>query len=627
MTSLHSIAFLTYTRALCLLLGTMTATAQGLLWTNCFGGSGYERIEWARDTLTLATNGDILIAGYTTSPMLFGSARRGPQDGFVARLRPDGAWVWRMTIGGNGPDGVRAILEEPNGDVLIGGFTNGPGPLAATPGAFQTVHGGSGTEGYGDAFVGRLTNALVGPPVVSWLTYLGGSNDESVTSISQAPSGLVVVAGWTRSPNFPTSGTPFQPSPAGDRDAFVAVFDPNASGPPQMPAATLFGGSMEDIAVGVAASGTDIVAVGYTRSAGLPFPVQAFDATFGGPVDTFIAMFDPGLSTLTYGSYLGGDGGEWPYDFARLSSGELLIVGETTSGNLPTANAMQTSLAGGPTWGNDGFVAVLDTTRNGGAQLVYGTYFGGGGDDLVFGIAVERSGLLTIVGAVGADPPAGGLPTTPGAYDRTFNGGSSSNGPWDAFVARLDPTQASGRQLIYSSFLGGATGADVASQAALTARGTIVIAGFTQSSDLPLCPSFAGAEDSYVAEFDLLPAPVVRYGARSPVCHGPLYLGVNSQPSAGNVRFEVHVNDAPAGRFGALLLGVPSPSPIPLPWLGIDAWVMPVPAPLAVFGTANGAGLARFALPLPPVFTWGSLGLQSVWLGSCTTLAASDALR
>ena len=44
---------------------------------------------------------------------------------------------------------------------------------------------------------------------------------------------------------------------------------------------------------------------------------------------------------------------------------------------------------------------------------------------------------------------ANGFPTTPGAYDTTFNGGRD-----DAFVAELS---ADGSRLLYSTFIGGSS--------------------------------------------------------------------------------------------------------------------------------------------------------------------------
>jgi Beta-propeller repeat len=75
--------------------------------------------------------------------------------------------------------------------------------------------------------------------------------------------------------------------------------------------------------------------------------------------------------------------------------------------------------------------------------LAYSTFLGGTDDDEGRGIAVDGDGRAYVTGeTLSAD-----FPTTPGAFDRTFNGGFL-----DAFVTKLN---ASGSALAYSTFLGG----------------------------------------------------------------------------------------------------------------------------------------------------------------------------
>lgn len=66
--------------------------------------------------------------------------------------------------------------------------------------------------------------------------------------------------------------------------------------------------------------------------------------------------------------------------------------------------------------------------RTGGDGLLYSTFLGGSGSDSGYALAVDASGAVYIAGSTrSAD-----FPTTPGAYDTSFNGSA------DAFVAKLD---------------------------------------------------------------------------------------------------------------------------------------------------------------------------------------------
>ncbi|HUG53738.1 MAG TPA: SBBP repeat-containing protein [Vicinamibacteria bacterium] len=80
--------------------------------------------------------------------------------------------------------------------------------------------------------------------------------------------------------------------------------------------------------------------------------------------------------------------------------------------------------------------AGSDSVRGGtvpGSTLLYSTYLGGGDSDGGSGIALDSTGNAYVVGATASTD----FPTTPGAFDTTFNGSI------DVFVTKLDfPTTA-----------------------------------------------------------------------------------------------------------------------------------------------------------------------------------------
>ena len=113
------------------------------------------------------------------------------------------------------------------------------------------------------------------------------------------------------------------------------------------------------------------------------------------------------------------------------------MTGFTDSSDFPTTTGAFDGTHNGD---HDAFVTKLNAS---GSALVYSTFLGGEGGDGGSDIAVDGMGRAYVTGqALGA-----GYPTTPGAFDRTFNGGFA-----DAFVTKLN---ASGSALVYSTFLGG----------------------------------------------------------------------------------------------------------------------------------------------------------------------------
>lgn len=143
-------------------------------------------------------------------------------------------------------------------------------------------------------------------------------------------------------------------------------------------------------------------------------------------------------------------------------------------------------------------VAKFDPT----GKLLWSRLLGGPGEDYAYVSAVNDRGELYIAGRAGP-----GFPTTPGAFDQTFNGGigDGPHGPTDAFVAKLT-TEG---QLVYSTYIGG-SGDDNARAIHLLPSGKVIVAGGnTTSTDLPtdkgtvagpvLKPRLGGTKDSYVA--------------------------------------------------------------------------------------------------------------------------------
>ena len=133
-----------------------------------------------------------------------------------------------------------------------------------------------------------------------------------------------------------------------------------------------------------------------------------------------------------------------------------------------------------------------------GSELDYATFLGGSGDDYGYGAVVDGTGRATVIGSTWSRD----FPTTPGAFDPTFNGGGYNT---DVFVARLN---AAGSELDYATFLGG-SGDDRGHAVAVDGMGRTTVTGNTGSSDFPTTPgvfdpTFSGFYgDAFVARLDL----------------------------------------------------------------------------------------------------------------------------
>jgi M6 family metalloprotease-like protein len=181
------------------------------------------------------------------------------------------------------------------------------------------------------------------------------------------------------------------------------------------------------------------------------------------------------VGDLKWSTYLGYNEEDRAMDIAVDDSGYTYVTGYTASDSFPTT-------VGAYQWGYNNGTSVFVTKFNqDGSGLVYSTYLNGGAADLGFGIAVDDSGYAYVTGYTGSTA----FPTTVGAYDRTYNGGTS-----DVFVTKLNKA---GSGLIYSTFLGGGvTGPDQGHDIAIDNSGNAYVTGYTYNSDFP---TTAGAYD------------------------------------------------------------------------------------------------------------------------------------
>jgi len=178
---------------------------------------------------------------------------------------------------------------------------------------------------------------------------------------------------------------------------------------------------------------------------------------------------------LVFGSFLGGSGGDEVRAMKLTPSGQLILAGTTWSPDFPVQPGAFDPDPDVGLENTDAFVAGLSAD---GATLEFATFYGGSGLDSAFALEVDAEGNLLISGGSGSTD----LPTTTGAFDRTYNGG-----PFDGFVARLS---ADGSALLHASYLGGSgLGSEsITSMQLDPLDGSVVVSGPTSSSDWPTSP-------------------------------------------------------------------------------------------------------------------------------------------
>jgi hypothetical protein len=330
---------------------------------------------------------------------------------------------------------------------------------------------------------------LVIDPVIDFSTYVGGDNLDYAHGIALDDFGNVYVIGQTSSANFPTAGSPVQPSFGGRTDAFVFKLSPDAS---TIIYSTYLGGSAEDIAYGIAVDRWGNACItGYTGSADFPV-ANAIQPRFGGgDFDAFIVKLNPEGSGFIYSTYVGGSDADSGRGIAVDRDGNAFIAGSTSSRDFPVVNAFQAAF-GGPM--ADGFVMRLNAQ---GSEFLFSTYLGGRLFDEARGITADADGNAYVVGTTGSPD----FPTRNPAFP-TIGGGGGEYGDSDAFVAKFLPDGT----LVYSTFLGGSD-VDEGNGIAVDSSGSAYVTGHTVSSDFPVQnafqPNYAGRRDAFVAKLGI----------------------------------------------------------------------------------------------------------------------------
>lgn len=328
-----------------------------------------------------------------------------------------------------------------------------------------------------------------------YATFLGGSNHDVGTAIAVDSTGAAYVTGVTQSSNFPTTSGVYDRTYNDKADVFVAKLNPAGS---VLAYATFLGGSEGDWGYGIAVDGAKAAYItGVTQSSNFPTTSGAYNRTYRGKGDAFVAKLSP-TGALVYATLLGGSEYDTGNAIAVDDSGIVYVTGGTRSVNFPTTDEAFDTTFGGGTCGTvsspypcpDGFVVKLDAS---GSALAYATFLGGSNEDEGLDIALDASKAAYVTGNTMSDD----FPKTDGAYDQTHNGGD------DAFVAKVNPA---GSVLAYATFLGG-SGADWAAAIAVDATGAAYVTGTTESSNFPTTDGafdrgYNSAGDVFVAELN-----------------------------------------------------------------------------------------------------------------------------
>lgn len=478
-------------------------------WATYFGGTGSER----GAAVAVDAQGNILLAGASNgADFPVNNAQQavngGSYDATVTKFTAGGTMIWSTYYGGSAIENGYAIAVDGSGNVALAGRTysaNFP-----TQNAQQSSMGGTG-----DAYVVKFNDA----GVRLWATFLGGSGGEEGFGVGMDGSGNVYTCGRTYSADFPTLNAFQSAQASGSADVFVSRF--SASGVLQW--STYYGGTSDDYGWGLTLDGSaNVIVAGQTKSSSFPV-AGGFQGSFGGGNgDGFVVKFNSN-GGREWASFYGGSDFD---EFNRVAvdgSGNIALVGMTRSANFPVANAQQNTLAGS----SDATVVYMSST----GTRMWATYCGGPGsndEDYGTGVVFDANGNVVIT----AGTTSTGFPV--------LNPQQASNaGATDAALVKYN---ASGTRQ-WGTYYGGSAD-EYAGSPAITTGNTIVVPGYTYSTDLYVPGASqaanAGNADAFIATFlstGSLPVEFVAFTGE--LRDGRVELHFRTEAEKNNAGFEI----------------------------------------------------------------------------------------
>lgn len=480
--------------------------AQHTLPSTLFSVKGASNVHATTDGFSCTTElGDIAMAG--TVAYLDGTGKRLPVRttstanaiGFdvtnrsVAQAMVVDPIINVRTIKGTKAEDVTSVARDREGNLVIAGSTASMDLVVPAGGAFAMPIARR------DGFIACVAPDL--SRIIAW-TYVAGDSNESVNGVAIAPNGDIWATGESNSRSIAPAEL-MTGTATGTVDGFVLRFSNNLA---MLHGGVWLPGNNEDRPLAIAVDQNGIAAVcGQTNSNFGFVNAPGFDRTYNGDLDAFYILIDPLGRSVTASSYMGGRGDDAFTTVTFDGGGSVILGGWTANNNFPThPQKTQIFIPDPYDYYNGGRYEEqgqnpYDISYNGGqtdavcvkfnneGQIIFSTFFGGGGVDRPTRVLADNDNRVVLVGTTTSND----LPVLPA-------GSTAHAGGVDVFTVGLT---TDGLRLRSCMYYGGSRD-DVAHDAILRDAASVIVVGATNSSDIPeVGPGSSGTKAAGVDGF------------------------------------------------------------------------------------------------------------------------------
>lgn len=487
-------------------------------WGTYSGGSADDSFS----DLVLDSNSAIYVCGDTksinniaTSGAYQTTHGGGFYDAVLMKYDLNGNKLWGTYIGDSDMEFGFGVCLDGTGNVFLSGTVFGSGTAIASAASHQSV-----CSVGPDAYLMKFSPS--GSKI--WGTYYGGSGADYSYGCKSDANGNIYIYGDTSTPTSTEIATASSHqtlfvSPGNNFNGMLAKF--SNAGVRQW--GTYYGGEAESIYDCMVDGQNNIIITGITSSSISSFisTSGAYQTTFGGSQDAFIAKFNSG-GVRQWGSYFGDSNDDDGSSCIIDNNGDIILCGTTTStAGISTPGCHQSNFSGGT---GDGYLAKFNSTCS---SLKWATYYGGNDWDYGTLLSVNPQNYIYFGGATKSSSAI----STPQSYQPGYTGN------FDCFLTKFAPN---GLRL-WGTYIGD-SGADEPGSLLTTVNKEIYMVGNTTSSGTVFAtstsyqPNNNGLYDGFIEKFnDCTPYDPLNQTTSSLTCSGnSISLSASSSTSQIN---------------------------------------------------------------------------------------------
>ena len=431
-------------------------------WAKVIGGTNNDSINSVSET----TDGGYIVGGYFYSSSIdLGngisltnqSKSTDYTDGMIIKYSSNGETEWAKVIGGTNDDIISSVAESSDGGYIVGGSFKS-----------NSIDLGNGISLSNNDFADGMIIKYNSSGEAEWTKVIGGTNNDSINSVSETTDGGYIVGGYFESSSIDL-GNGISLTNRGDDDGMIIKLEKTELPNPTVIQAQVIGGSDNDRITSVSET-TDggYIVGGYFESSsidlgnGISLTNQSKSTDY---TDGMIIKYSSNGET-EWAKVIGGTNDDTISSVAESSDGGYIVGGYFESSSIDLGNGISLTNQSKSTDYTDGM--IIKYSSNG--ETEWAKVIGGTNDDTISSVAESSDGGYIVGGYFKSS-----------SIDLGNGISLSSNGSTDGMIIKY----SSNGETEWARVIGG-TSNDYIESVSETTDGGYIVGGYFYSSSIDL---------------------------------------------------------------------------------------------------------------------------------------------